>query len=384
MAYVDKVRQNQIQQLQDARNQRSQGIQTGFDDEADNLQDDRSRYSQAKTMATPKTTQTRTGSTVINSSRPSDYAPGEKANLDRFKIQLDAMNQRYGIDATTGANLQNYQWQSQDRQFATKVNAANQRYGTDVNASVNREVGLANVGVTREVGLDSNRVTREVGLNRNQLQSGDNRFETTTKYGTQERMNQYNRNTLDRTEIAKEQIKAGTYGRSQEDINSMAIESNARKVNQDFNDRMMQYGRYQMEINKFNNDVRTAERSYMDQRSDLDNERRAATARYNQEQAQKRADLEYDRQQRKLDRDRAYAEFDIRRNDTNATLAQQNAFRQQELAFRQQEINNSSALDQARIAQIYADTKLKNDQFGAGRADISYNRNIQRSRSIAF
>jgi hypothetical protein len=147
---------------------------------------------------------------------------------------------------------------------------------------------------------------------------------------------------------------------------------------------MMQYGRYQMEINKFNNDVRTAERSYMDQRSDLENERRAATARYNQEQAQKRADLEYDRQQRKLDRDRAYAEFDIRRNDTNATLAQQNAFRQQELAFRQQEINNSSALDQARIAQIYADTKLKNDQFGAGRADISYNRNIQRSRSIAF
>jgi hypothetical protein len=164
----------------------------------------------------------------------------------------------------------------------------------------------------------------------------------------------------------------------------MAIESNARKVNQDYNDRMMQYGRYQMEINKFNNDVRTAERSYMDQRNDLSNARSAATARYNQEQAQKRADLEYDRQQRKLDRDRAYAEFDIRRNDTNATLAQQNAFRQQELAFRQQEINNSSALDQARIAQIYADTKLKNDQFGAGRADISYNRNIQRSRSIAF
>jgi hypothetical protein len=380
MAYVDKLRQAQIQQLQDARTRRSQGEQTGFDDEADNLKDDRSRYSQAKTMATPKTTQTRTGSTVINSSRPSDYAPGERANLDRFKIQLDAMNQRYGIDATTGANLQNYQWQSQDRQFATKVNAGETRVKTyaELQAALDRN------RVTREVGLDSNRVTREVGLNRNQLQSGDNRFETTTKYGTQERMNQYNRNTLDRTEIAKEQIKAGTYGRSQEDINSMAIESNARKVNQDFNDRMMQYGRYQMEINKFNNDVGTAERSYMDQRSDLDNERRAATARYNQEQAQKRADLEYDRQQRKLDRDRAYAEFDIRRNDTNATLAQQNAFRQQELAFRQQEINNSSALDQARIAQIYADTKLKNDQFGAGRADISYNRNIQRSRSIAF
>jgi hypothetical protein len=65
-------------------------------------------------------------------------------------------------------------------------------------------------------------------------------------------------------------------------------------------------------------------------------------------------------------------------------LAQQNAFRQQELAFRQQEINSAAALDQARIAQIYADTKLKNDQFGAGRADISYNRNQQRSRSIAF
>lgn len=378
MAYVDKVRQAQIQQLQDARTRRSQGIQTGFDDEADNLKDDRSRYSQAKTMATPKTTDN--GSRVTNNIRQSDYASGERANLDRFKIQLDAMNQRYGIDATTGANLQNYQWQSQDRQFAARLNAGETRVKTyaELQAALDRN------RITGEVGFDANRVTREVGLNRNQLQSGDNRFETTTKYGTQERMNQYNRSTLDRTEIAKEQIKAGTYGRSQEDINSMAIESNARKVNQDFNDRMMQYGRYQMEINKFTNDVRTAQRSYDDQRSDLENERRAATARYNQEQAQKRADLEYDRQQRKLDRDRAYAEFDIRRNDTNATLAQQNAFRQQELAFRQQEINNSSALDQARIAQIYADTKLKNDQFGAGRADISYNRNIQRSRSIAF
>ena len=334
-------------------------------------------------MATPKTTQTRTGSTVINSSRPSDYASGERANLDRVKIQLDAMNQRYGIDATTGANLQNYQWQSQDRQFATRLNAENQRYKTDADASVNREIGLANVGVTREVGLAKTYADLKANLNRNQLQSGDNRFETTTKYGTQERMNQFNRNTIDRTEIAKEQIKAGTYGRSQSDINSMAIESNARKVNQDFNDRMMNYGRYQMEINKFTNDVGNAQRSYMDQRSDLENERRAATARYNQEQAQKRADLEYDRQQRKLDRDRSYYEFDIRRNDTNATLAQQNAFRQQELAFRQQEINNSSALDQAKIAQIYADTKLKNDQFGAGRADISYNRSAQ-YRSIAF
>jgi len=354
------------------------------------LQDKQLRETGTSDMATPNTT-TNTGTRVTNNIRSSDYAPGERFNLDRTKIQLDAMNQRYGIDATTGANLQNYQWQSQDRQFATKVNAGETRVKTyaELQAAldrnrVTREVGLDSNRVTREVGLDSNRVTREVGLNRNQLQSGDNRFETTTKYGTQERMNQYNRNTLDRTEIAKEQIKAGTYGRSQSDINSMAIESNARKVNQDFNDRMMQYGRYQMEINKFTNDVGNAQRSYMDQRSDLENERRAATARYNQEQAQKRADLEYDRQQRKLDRDRSYYEFDIRRNDTNATLAQQNAFRQQELAFRQQEINNSSALDQARIAQIYADTKLKNDQFGAGRADISYNRNQQRSRSIAF
>lgn len=335
-------------------------------------------------MATPKTTQTRTGSTVINSSRPSDYAPGERANLDRYKIQLDAMNQRYGVDATTGANLQNYQWQSQDRQFATRLNAENQRYKTDADASVNREIGLANVGVTREVGLAKTYADLKANLNRNQLQSGDNRFETTTKYGTQERMNQFNRNTIDRTEIAKEQIKAGTYGRSQEDINSMAIESNARKVNQEYNDRMMQYGRYQMEINKFTNDVRTAQRSYDDQRIDLENARRAATARYNQEQAQKRADLEYDRIERARERDLARQDASNAIARSNATLAQQNAFRQQELAFRQQEINNSSALDQARIAQIYADTKLKNDQFGAGRADISYNRNIQRSRSIAF
>lgn len=380
MAYVDKVRQAQIQQPQDARTRRSQGEQTGFDDEADNLKDDRSRYSQAKTMATPKTTQTHTGSTVINSSRPSDYAPGERANLDRYKIQLDAMNQRYGIDATTGANLQNYQWQSQDRQFATKVNAGETRVKTyaELQAALDRN------RVTREVGLDSNRVTREVGLNRNQLQSSDNRFETTTKYGTQERMNQYNRNTLDRTEIAKEQIKAGTYGRSQEDINSMAIESNARKANQEYNDRMMQYGRYQMEINKFNNDVRNAERSYTDQRTDLANARSAAESRFNIERNDRIANLEYDRREKARERDLARQDASNAIARSNATLAQQNAFRQQELAFRQQEINNSTALDQARIAQIYADTKLKNDQFGAGRADISYNRNIQRSRSIAF
>ena len=324
-------------------------------------------------MATSKTTQTRNASTVINSSRPSDYAPGERANLDRTKIQLDAMNQRYGIDATTGANLQNYQWQSQDRQLATRLNAANQRYGTDVNASVTREVGLAKTYAD----LQSN-------LNRNQLQSSDNRFEITTKYGTQENINKYNRNTLDRTEIAKEQIKAGTYGRSPYDVNQMAIESNARKVNQEYNDRMMNYGRYQMEINKFSNDVGNAQRSYGDQRTDLGNERRAATDRYNQEMALKRADLEYDRKQREIDRDRVKYEFDVKRTDVNSFQSQMNAFRQQELAFREKEIASNTALDQAKIAQIYADTKLKNDQFGAGRADISYNRNIQRSRSTAF
>jgi hypothetical protein len=354
------------------------------------LEDKQLRETGTSDMATPRTT-TNTGTRTTNNIRQSDYAPGEKANLDRFKIQLDAMNQRYGIDATTGANLQNYQWQSQDRQFATKVNAGETRVKTyaELQAAldrnqVTREVGLDSNRVTREVGLDSNRVTREVGLNRNQLQSGDNRFETTTKYGTQERMNAYNRNTVDKTaiaeatikassdasasdaEITKAKIQAGIYGLSLTDVKNMF------------------YGRYQMEVQKFNDQRGWTERSYSDQRRDLSSARFDANVRYNQEMAMRAAERAEDMRQRELDRDRVKYEFDVRRNDTNATLAQQNAFRQQELAFRQQEINNSSALDQARIAQIYADTKLKNDQFGAGRADISYNRNIQRSRSIAF
>jgi|GEM_PF-5737292 len=390
----------QIRQLQDANQLRDPTNgrwnvrnQTGFDDERDNQIDDRAlrqesyaKY-QEKNGDSDMSDYKNSGKTVINSSRPSDYTPGEKANLDRFKIQLDAMNQRYGIDATTGANLQNYQLQSQDRRLGIQLGEQTKRYGIDVGAKETRAKTLAEL----QADLDRNRVTREVGFDANKQQLEGSKFKTTTeadteryKWTTVNETEKYKRNTVDHTEIAKEQIKAGTYGRSQADINSMAIESNARKVNQDYNDRMMQYGRYQMEINKFNNDVRNAERAYSDQRTDLANARSDATHRFNLERNDRIAQMEYDRQQRKIDRDRSYYEFDLRRNDANATLAQQNAFRQQELAYRQQEINSAAALDQARIAQIYADTKLKNDQFGAGRADIGYNRNIQRSRSIAF
>lgn len=405
---TSKIRQNQdiqFKQLADANAVRDPTNgrwnvrnQTGFDDERDNQIDDRAlrqqsyaNYQEKKggsDMSDDDNDYSRNrGKTVINSSRPSDYAPGERANNDRAKIQLDYLQGLYGIDSTANVNRQNNQWQSQDRKYGINLGEQTKRYGIDVGAKETRAKTLAEL----QADLDRNRVTREVGFNANATQLEGSKFRTTTeasteryKWTTVNETDKYKRNTLDRTEIAKEQIKAGTYGRSQEDINSMAIEANARKVNQEYNDRMMNYGRYQMEINKFNNDVRNAERAYSDQRSDLSNARSAAESRFNIERNDRIAQTEYDRQQKKLDRDRAYAEFDIRRNDTNATLAQQNAFRQQELAYRQQEINSAVALDQARIAQIYADTKLKNDQFGAGRADISYNRNVQRSRSIAF
>ena len=390
----------QIRQLQDANQLRDPTNgrwnvrnQTGFDDERDNQIDDRAlrqesyaKY-QEKNGDSDMSDYKNSGKTVINSSRPSDYTPGEKANLDRFKIQLDAMNQRYGIDATTGANLQNYQLQSQDRRLGIQLGEQTKRYGIDVGAKETRFKTLAEL----QADLDRNRVTREVGFDANKQQLEGSKFKTTTeadteryKWTTVNETDRYKRNTLDRTEIAKEQIKAGTYGRSQSDINSMAIEANARKVNQDYNDRMMQYGRYQMEINKFNNDVGNAERAYSDQRMDAQNARREATSRYNQEQAQMRAEKESDRLERARERDLARQDASNAINRSNQLQQQSNVFRQQELAYRQQEINSAAALDQAKIAQIYADTKLKNDQFGATRADIGYNRNIQRSRSIAF
>jgi hypothetical protein len=362
---------SQIQQLRDNRLLRSQGVQTGFDDEEDNRIEDKTRtkleFSQRATMATPNSP------AVINSSRPSDYAPRERFQADLYNYELQNQSRNYATNVNAGVARENNRLQSSDRRQATQLNAQNQRYGIDVNADTQRYGINVNAGVNRELGYVKTYAELQAALNRNQLQSRDNRFEITTKYGTQERMNQYNRNTLDKTEIAKEQIKAGTYGRSQSDINAMTAESNARKVNQEYNKGMMDYGRYQMEVQSFQNNMAKNNTAYADQRNDRSNDRSMANARYNYEMAEKRAE-----------RDRYYADLAEQRRQQRDDFKLRSQQIQNQIDLANRDFTLRSAESGAKVNQMNTDSRLKDSQFSATRADIGYNRNYQNQRSLAF
>ncbi len=374
---------DQYQQLSDARYQRSLGNQTGFDDEDDNTIDDRARskfesqqraekaYNRDKnspkgtdTMATPNNRYSKiaaTAKSATTAKTPPQYNPDRVA-----------------------ADLQNYAMQSRDR-----------RYATDRTADVNLKLGNQKNQVDLAVGLDRNAVTRDVGrytsdnslrasnyksyselqaaLNRNQLQSGDNRFETATKYGTQERINAFNRNTLDQTEIAKEQIKAGTYGLSRASQQKLANDKANFSNWKAQNDANFDYASRQNAAIKLGQDIGQANLAYSEQRLDRVNDRNLSMAKYSMEQAQKVADRNQYYADQKAARDQQRADFELRSRQIQSQI---------DLANRDFSLRSSESA--AKVADIYGTLNLKNQQFAATRADVGYNRSQQGRSNLAF
>lgn len=383
----------QMQQLEQARQARDASgrwnipAETGFEDSADNFRDDyfrrkadQSLYKNREQRDNESDDEQRSNKsmskTVINSSRPSDYAPKEKLISDyenfnqrtqaqNFQSRIQAETQRFGINVNADVARENNQLRSSDN-----------RYQTDVNAGVNRELGYAKTYAELKANLDRNRVTRDIGFDSNAKNLEASRFKTTTDAAT----DRFKWTTLNPTSIAEAQIKAGTYGMSQNYLSQRALEDNARKVNNEYNDRMMQYGRYQMEIANFQNNIANNQRAYLDQRSDRSTDRAQAMARFNSEMSFKIAD-----------RDRYYADLAEQRRQQrdDFNLRSQQIMNQIDLAnrdfsLRAQDLANRTNESAARVNQINTDSRLKDAQFSATRADIGYNRNYQQQRSLAF
>jgi len=353
---------NQFQQLQDNRYLRSQGVQTGFDDEADNTIDDRARAKlesqQRANMATPNSNATNANQrTNIYSNKSSDYAPTEKLQSDYAGYQIRSLT-----------DLQNYQMQSSDR-----------RYATDRNADVNYQLGTQKNQVDYAVGMDKNKVTRDVGyhtsdnqlrasnyktladlqaaLDKNRLQSGDNRYATDTQASTEK----FKWTTVNPTSVAEAQIKAGTYGLSQNQLSKAAADKTNFDNWKNYNDSMFNYTNQMNAQMKMTQDIGQAQRSYDDQQRDRQNDRSAAMARFNSEMSQKIAD-----------RNRYYDD-----------LAQQRQLARDDFNLRSRQIQNQIDIANKDYQIRYGDAKLRQDQFAATRADISYNRGNQ-SSSLAF
>lgn len=353
---------NQFQQLQDNRFRRSLGIQTGFDDEVDNTIDDRARAKlesqQRANMATPKSNATNANQrTNIYSNKASDYAPTEKLQSDYAGYQIKSM-----------ADLQNYAMQSSDR-----------RYNTDRTADVNYRLGAQKNQVDYAVGMDRNKVTRDVGyytsdnqlrasnyktladlqaaLDRNRLQSGDNRYSTDTQASTEK----FKWTTVNPTSIAEAQIKAGTYGLSQNQLSKAAADKTNYDNWKNYNDAMFNYTDRMNAQMKLGQDIAQSQRAYNDQRNDRFNDQSATWARYQTEQAQKASD----------------------RNQYYSDLAEQRRLSRDDFNLRSRQIQNQIDIANKDYLIRYGDAKLRQDQFAATRADISYNRSNQ-SSSLAF
>lgn len=374
--------QQQRQQLEDARYQRSLGNQTGFDDEDDNTIDDKARskaeYQQRAAKATNRKNSDKGTDTMATPNNR--YAKPEKT------AKASPTSDRYKVDTDAAVNLRNYSMQSSDR-----------KYNTDRTADVNLKIGTQKNQVDLTVGLDRNAVTRDVGrytsdnqlrasnyktfadlqaaLNRNQLQSGDNRFETSTKYGTQERMNAYNRNTLDKTEIAKEQIKAGTYGMSQSQQSKLANDKANYTNWKNYNDSMFDYAAKQNQQINFNQQIAQSNKAYADSRLDRLNDSIASQIKWQNDQVQRANDRAQYYVDQQSAREQQRADFNLRSQQV-----------QQQIDLANREFTLKSAESGAKVYDIYNTARLKNDQFAATRADVSYNRNQQgRSRSnLAF
>lgn len=314
-------------------------------------------------MANPKT---RKASTSV---RSSDYATGEKLASDRYKVDADA-----------SVNFSNYSMQSSDR-----------RYNTDKTSDVNFKLGSQKNQVDYMVGIDRNAVTRDVGkytsdnqlrasnyksysdlqaaLDKNVKQSGDNRYETTTKYGTQERINTYNRNTVDQTELATSQVKAGTYGLSKDQQQKAANDKTNFDNWKNYNDAQFNYTNQQNAQRKLGQDIANAEAK---------SSSRSFTASFSiapslMETMKQEQQYKANRAEKQADREQLRADFNLRSQQIQSQIDLAN----RDYALRSQE-------SAARTFDIYNSAALKNNQFSATRADIGYNRSNQQRSNLAF
>jgi len=326
------------------------------------------RQQSASTMATPTNRYNNQNGTVINSSRPSDYAPGEKLAADQYAANLKAQTDYAGYQIKSLTDLQNYAMQSADR-----------RYNIDRTSEVNYSLGSQKNQVDYEVGMNRNRVTRDVGyytsdnqlrasnyktlaelqakLDQNRLQSGDNRYLADTQASTEK----FKWTTVNPTSIAEAQIKAGTYGLSQSQLSKAAADKTNYDSWKNYNDSMFNYTNQMNAQMKLGQDIGQAQRAYNDQRNDRSNDQSLAMARYNAELAQKIAD-----------RNRYYDD-----------LTQQRQLQRDDFNLRSRQIQNQIDIANKDYQIRYGDAKLRQDQFAAARADISYNRGNQ-SSSLAF
>lgn len=347
------------------------------------------------TMATPNNRyNNQTGKTVINSNKAAEYAKGEKLASDQYSANVKYQSDIAGYQIKSMADLQNYQMQSSDR-----------RYNTDVTSNVNLQLGsqknnfdyqaktydsqlqsgdrqfktLAELQAALDsnqrierVGFDKNRVTGIIGLDANAKNLEGSKFETTTKYGTQERINQYNRNTLDQTAIAEAQIKSGTYGMSKDDMAKRAND----KANFDNwkarNDANFDYADRTNAQIKFNKDMANAERAYSDQRLDRQNDRAAAMSRFQVETYQK-----------DNDRNRYYSDLAVQRQQTRDDFNLRTRQIQNQIDIANRQTQNQIDIANKDYAIRYGDASLRQQQYAATRADIGYNRSNQ-SSSLAF
>jgi hypothetical protein len=400
---------SQQQQLTDARERRSQDLLSGFEDDADNLRDDRARSSQAfanfqqktdKNMTTPSKVNdnSSSGKATINSSRPSDYGKGEKLLSDREATLVRQQTDMRGQDIKSLTDLQNFASRSRDNRYATEANTA---VGFNKNAG-DVKVGLDKNRVTRDVGFDQNAKQLEASnvrtfadfkaaMDKNVKQSADNRFETSTKFATQERMNTFNRNTIDRTELATAQVKAGTFGVGQDELNKRAGDKSNFDNWKKQNDANFDYADRQNAQIKMGRDIGNAERAYNDSRQDLSNDRGAAMHRFQVEQNNKNADRSARFEEQKQLREDRKADFGLRSSQINAEVArsaQESTYRMQLLQAQTAQIRDDSVFRNRKLeadtAAVFSNTRLKDLQFAASRSDIGYNRGNQFGRSLAF
>jgi len=384
---------SQQQQLTDARERRSQDLPSGFEDDAGNLRDDRARSSQDFANFQQKTDKNMAPSTKAKTSTaPTSRVFDRESTLARQ--QTDMRNQ----DIRSLTDLQNFAMQSRDRRTATEANTA---VGFNRNAG-DVKVGLDKNRVTRDVGFDQNAKQLEgskiktfadfrVGMDRNERQSGDNRFETSTKFATQERVNTFNRNTIDRTELATAQVKAGTFGVGQSELNKRAGDKSNFDNWKKQNDANFDYADRQNAAIKLGRDIGNAERAYNDSRLDLQNDRSNAMHRFQVEQNNKNADRSARSAEQKQSREDRKADFGLRSSQINAEVArsaQESTYRMQLLQAQTAQIRDDSVFRNRKLEAdtdaVFSNTRLKNLQFDATRSDLGYNRSNQFGRSLAF
>jgi hypothetical protein len=274
----------------------------------------------------------------------------QKTNTDVFRIVGQNQNDRERNYLTYQGNIYNFDKQSGDRQLGLQKDYA--------------------------LGIDKNTRDQSVGFDRNAKTLEG------TKYGDQlkTQLGVYQWNNVSKTAVAEAQVKAGTYGVGQEDLNNRAADKAYR-------DKMNDYADRQLQLNKYTQSVGDSYRAYSDQQEQRRNDQAQAMSRYNQDMSFKQKQYDDQQRQASMDRNQQMQERSNATTRANANYQQQQINANQDYALRKQIadqdflIKNLSLANQT--AQINSNIALDNSKYSASRADLAYNRNYQ-SRSFAF